>query len=174
MTTSSTAAQIATAVKATLEGYDLTQISQQPTIVTVKKFTVGLSQMATAVKSNRARGEYCHMHLVLDKKEYPIATGDSTAVVYQIKKPEEVNPVFQTEKKEDLTCEVTCTLILTLPFCYRLKSIIPEISSRNVKQMTFKYLCKKISFLVKYSQIDLCVSRHTSGATHVNPTFTHQ
>jgi hypothetical protein len=36
--------------------------------------------------------------------------------------------------------EVMCTLTLTLPFCYCIKSIVPEVSLHNFQQMTFKYL----------------------------------
>lgn len=60
--------------------------------------------MDAAVKSNRAGEKYGHMHLVLDKKLYHIATWNSMAIVTQIKTPEEVNPTFKTETDDNLSC----------------------------------------------------------------------
>ena len=53
MTSTSASAQIALTVKGTLDGYDLPQISKEPTILTVKNFTIELCQMAAAVKSEK-------------------------------------------------------------------------------------------------------------------------
>jgi hypothetical protein len=50
MASASASAQITLAVKATLNGYNLPQISNAPNILTVKGFTVKLCQMAAAVK----------------------------------------------------------------------------------------------------------------------------
>jgi hypothetical protein len=66
--------QNASAVKATLDGYDLPQISNAPNILTVKEFTVKLCQEATAVKSDYMSGKFGHIHLILKKKEYRITT----------------------------------------------------------------------------------------------------
>ncbi len=42
MASTSASVQIASAVKATLDGYELPRISEEPTILTVKNFTVEL------------------------------------------------------------------------------------------------------------------------------------
>ena len=54
MISTSASAQIALAVKATLDRHDLPQISKEPTILTVKNFTIELCQMAAAVESEKA------------------------------------------------------------------------------------------------------------------------
>ncbi len=69
MTSASMSTHIASAVKATLEAYDLPQISNAPTILTVKEFMVKLCQMAAAVESDNAGGRFGHMHLILKEKE---------------------------------------------------------------------------------------------------------
>jgi hypothetical protein len=56
MASTSASAQIASAVKATLDGYELPLISKEPTILTVKNFMVELCQMAAAVESNKSGG----------------------------------------------------------------------------------------------------------------------
>ena len=68
MTSTSASAQIASAVKATLDGYDLPQMSKEPTILKVKNFTIELCQMAVAVESKKTGGKFGHMHLILDEK----------------------------------------------------------------------------------------------------------
>jgi hypothetical protein len=103
MASTSASAQIASAVKSTLDGYELPQISKEPIILTVKNFTVELCQMAAAVKSNKSGGQFGHMHLILKEKEYRIATNDKNATVDLLKKPPSVHPGFQTLKKEELT-----------------------------------------------------------------------
>ncbi len=102
MVSTSTSTQIASAVKATLNGYELPQISEEPTILTFKNFTVELCQMAAAVESNKSRGRG-HMHLILKEKEYHIATNDKNPTVNLLKKPPSLHPDFQTLKKEELT-----------------------------------------------------------------------
>ncbi len=99
----SASAQLASAVKATLNGYELPRISKDPTILTVKNFTVELCRMAAAVKSDKSGGWFGHMHLILKEKEYRIATNDKNATVNLLKKPLSVHPDFQTLKKEELT-----------------------------------------------------------------------
>jgi hypothetical protein len=103
MASTSASAQIAFAIKATLDGYELPQISKEPTILTVKIFMVGLCQMAAAVESNKLGGQFGRMHLILKKKEYRIDTNDKNATVNLLKKPPSVHPGFQTLKKEELT-----------------------------------------------------------------------
>jgi hypothetical protein len=99
----SASAQIASVVKATPDGYELPQISKEPTILTVKNFMVELCQMAAAVESDKSGGQFGHMHLILKEKEYRIATNDKNATVNLLKKPPSVHPGFQTLKKEELT-----------------------------------------------------------------------
>jgi hypothetical protein len=85
MASTSASAQIALAVKATLDGYELPRISKEPTILTVKNFTVELCQMAAAVESNKFGGQFGHMHLILKEKEYCIATNDKNVTVDLLK-----------------------------------------------------------------------------------------
>ena len=104
MVSTSASAQIAVSVKAPLEGYDLLRISTEPTILTVKEFTIKLCQMAAAGESENAGGWFVgHMHLILTEKEYHIATKDSTATIKLLKKPPKVNPEFKVLKKDELT-----------------------------------------------------------------------
>jgi hypothetical protein len=56
ITSASASAQIALAVKATLNGYNLPCISNASNILTVKEFMVKLYQMAAAVKSDNVGG----------------------------------------------------------------------------------------------------------------------
>jgi hypothetical protein len=94
MASASASAQIALAVKATLDGYDLPRISNAPNILTVKEFTVKLCWMAATVESNNAGGKFGHMHFILNEKEYRITTKNSTATVGLLKKPPDVHPKF--------------------------------------------------------------------------------
>jgi hypothetical protein len=103
MPSTSASTQIASAVKATLNGYEFPQISKEPTILTVKNFMVELCRMAAAVKSNKSGGQFGHMHLILKEKEYHIATNDKDATVDLLKKLPSIHPGFQTLKKEKLT-----------------------------------------------------------------------
>ncbi len=103
MASTSASAQIALAVKATLDGYELPKISKEPTILTVKNFTVELCQMAAAAESDKLGGRFGHMHLILKEKEYRIATNDKNVTVDLLKKLPSIHPGFQTLKKEELT-----------------------------------------------------------------------
>jgi hypothetical protein len=103
MASASASAQTALAVKATLNGYNLPQISNAPTILTMKEFTVKLCQMAAAVKSDNAVRRFGHMHLILKEEEYGIAMKITTATVGLLKKPPDVHPEFQLLKKDKLT-----------------------------------------------------------------------
>jgi hypothetical protein len=103
LASASARAQIASAVKATLDGYNLPRISDAPNILTVKEFTVKLCQMAAVVESNNAGRKFRHMHLILKEKEYCIETKNTTATVSLLKKPLDVNPEFQLLKMDKLT-----------------------------------------------------------------------
>ncbi len=98
MASASASVQIASSVKATLDGYDLSWISNAPNILTVKAFTVKLCQMAAAVKSGNTGRKFGHMHLILKEKEYRITTKITTATVRLLKKPLDVYPEFQLLK----------------------------------------------------------------------------
>ena len=74
MSSTSTSAQIASAVKATLDGYDLPRINKEPTIITDKNFTIELCRMAATVESDKTGRKCGHMHLILNEKEYRIDT----------------------------------------------------------------------------------------------------
>ncbi len=103
MASASTRMQIALAVKATLNGYNLPRISNAPNILTVKEFTVKFCLMAAAVESDIAGRKFGHMHLILKEKEYRIATKNTAATVGLLKKPLDINPEFQLLKKDKLT-----------------------------------------------------------------------
>jgi hypothetical protein len=92
MASASGSAQIASAVKATLDRYNLPQISNAPNILPMKEFTVKLCQIAVAVESDNAGRKFCHMHLILKKKEYRIATKNTTTTVGLLKKPPDIIP----------------------------------------------------------------------------------
>ncbi len=103
MASASVSAQIASAVNATIDGYNLPLIRNAPYNLTVKEFTVKLCQMATAVKSDNTGEKFGHMHLILKEKEYRIARKNTMATVGLLKKPPHVNPEFQLLKKDKLT-----------------------------------------------------------------------
>ena len=103
MTSTSASTQIALAVKANLDRYDLLQISKEPTILTVKNFTAELCQMAAVVKSNNTGRQLGHMHLILNEKEYHIATKHKKATVNLLTKLPNVHPDFQSLTKDKLT-----------------------------------------------------------------------
>jgi hypothetical protein len=103
MSSTSASAQIALAVKATLDGYDLPQISEEPTILTVKNFAMELCQMAAAVESNKTGRKFGHMHLILNEKEYRIATKNNTDTIDLLANPSNVHPDFQSLTKDKLT-----------------------------------------------------------------------
>jgi len=103
MATTSAAAQIASTVKATLDGYTITRVSQLPTICSVKLLTMELCNMAAAVESAKSGGKFGHLYLILPQAEYRIATSDASATVDLLMKPDEVNPKFNTKTKEALT-----------------------------------------------------------------------
>ena len=55
------------------------------------------------MESNMTGGKHGHMYIILSQPDYRIATKTSSAKVDQLQKPDDVNPKFKTEKKEDLT-----------------------------------------------------------------------
>jgi hypothetical protein len=69
MANASANTQIALAVKATLDGYNLPQISNAPNILCVKEFLVKMCQMAAKVEGDNTGQKFGHMHLILKVKE---------------------------------------------------------------------------------------------------------
>ena len=102
MSSTSLSAQIDLAVKATLDGYDLPRISKELTILTVKHLTIELCRMTAAVESDKTGGKFGHMHLILDEKEYRIATKNTSATVDLLPKLPNVHPDFQALTKNQL------------------------------------------------------------------------
>jgi hypothetical protein len=103
MANASATAQIASSVKVTLDGFNITQVSQLPTIRSVKILTLELCNMAAAVESNMTGGKHGHMYIILLQSDCCIATKNNSTKVDQLQKPVNVNPKFKTKKKEDLT-----------------------------------------------------------------------
>ncbi len=102
MVSASASTQIALAVKATFDEYNLPQISNAPNILTVKEFTVKLCRMAATVENYNAGKKLGHMHLIFKEKEYHIATKNTLATVSLLKKLQDVNPKFQLLNKDKL------------------------------------------------------------------------
>jgi len=59
--------------------------------------------MAAAVESNKTCGKFGHMHLILDEKEYRIATKNASATVDLLPKLPNIHPDFQALTKDQLT-----------------------------------------------------------------------
>jgi hypothetical protein len=72
-------------------------------IRSIKLLKMELCNMAAAIESARTGGKYGHMYVILTEDEYRQATSNATATVVTLTKPDDVNPKFQTVKKEDLT-----------------------------------------------------------------------
>ncbi len=70
MANASAMAQIASSVKATLDGFNITGVSQLPTIRSVQIFTMELCNMAAAVESNMTGGKHGHMYIILSQPDY--------------------------------------------------------------------------------------------------------
>ena len=59
--------------------------------------------MAAAVESEKTGRKFGHMHLILNEKEYCIATKNNKATVNLLAKPPNVHPDFQSLTKDKLT-----------------------------------------------------------------------
>ena len=59
--------------------------------------------MAEAVESNKTGRQFGHMHLILNEKEYCVATKNNTATVDLLAKRPDVHPEFQSLTKDQLT-----------------------------------------------------------------------
>lgn len=59
--------------------------------------------MAVVVQSNQSGGEHGYMHLVLTKNDYCVETDHNTTTGILLLKPDNVIPVLNTLKKEELT-----------------------------------------------------------------------
>jgi hypothetical protein len=140
MASASMSKQIASAVKATLDGYNLSQISNAPNILTVKEFTVKLCQMAAVVNSDNTGRKVSHMHPILKEKEYRIKTKNTTATVSLLKKPPDVNPKFQLLKKVKLTkykvLQLEAETRQKITACCTQEEVTKEIVHQMVAAMT--------------------------------------
>jgi hypothetical protein len=96
----SAAAQIATAIKATLDTFSITRVDQNPTIRSMKRLKLELCTMAVAIESAKTGGKFGHMYVILTEEEYRKATSNKTATVTMLKKPPNVNPKFSTERRK--------------------------------------------------------------------------
>ena len=99
MANASATAQIALSVKATLNGFNITRVSQMLTIQNVKILTMELCNMAAAVESNMTGGKHGHMYIILLQPDYRIATKNNLAKVDQLQKPDNVNPKDQDREE---------------------------------------------------------------------------
>ena len=77
----SAAAQIATAIKATLDTFSITRVDQNPTIRSMKRLKLELCTMAAAIESAKTGGKFGHMYVILTEDEYKKATNKTTATV---------------------------------------------------------------------------------------------
>jgi hypothetical protein len=59
--------------------------------------------MTAAVKSDNAGRKFSHIHLIFKEKGYCITAKNTMATVSLLKKPPDVNPKFQSLKKDKLT-----------------------------------------------------------------------
>ena len=66
----SAAAQIASAIKATLDTFHITRVDQLPTIQSIKLLKLELCNMAAAIESEKTGGKCGHMYVILTKEEY--------------------------------------------------------------------------------------------------------
>jgi hypothetical protein len=57
----SASAQIATAIKATLDTFSITRVDQNPTIRSMKQLKLELCTMAAAIESAKTGGKFGHM-----------------------------------------------------------------------------------------------------------------
>ena len=59
--------------------------------------------MATEVEGKKTSRKFGHVNLILNEKEYCIATKNNTATGVQLAKPPNVHPDFQSLTKDQLT-----------------------------------------------------------------------
>jgi len=61
----SAAAQIASAIKATLDTFSITRVDQLPTIQSIKQLKLELCNMTAAINSAKTGGKFGHMYVIL-------------------------------------------------------------------------------------------------------------
>ena len=140
----SAAAQIATAIKATLDTFSITRIDQNPTIRSMKQLKLELSTMAAAIESAKTGGKFGHMYVILTEEEYRKATGNKTATVTMLKKPPDVNPKFKSVKKEDLTrfvsMELEAETKMEMTAYITQEEVSKEIARRMVESIDIEFI----------------------------------
>jgi len=75
----SASAQIATAIKATLDTFSIMRIDQLPTIRSIKQLKLELCTMVAAIESAKTGGKFGHMYVILTEEEYRKATSNKSA-----------------------------------------------------------------------------------------------
>ena len=140
----SAAAQIATAIKATLDTFSITRVDQNPTIRSMKRLKLELCTMAAAIESAKTGGKFGHMYVILTEEEYRKATGNKTATVTMLTKPPDVNPKFKTVKKEGLTRFVSMDLEaetkMEMTAYITQEEVSKEIARRMVESIDIEFI----------------------------------
>ena len=140
----SAAAQIATAIKATLDTFSITRVDQNPTIRSMKRLKLELCTMAAAIESAKTGGKFGHMYVILTEEEYRKATGNKTATVTMLTKPPDVNPKFKTVKKEDLTrfvsMELEAETKMEMTAYITQEEVSKEIARRMVESIDIEFI----------------------------------
>jgi hypothetical protein len=140
----SAAAQIATAIKATLDTFSITRVDQIPTIRSMKQLKLELCAMAAAIESAKTGGKFGHMYVILTEEEYRKATNNKSATVTMLNKPPDVNPKFSTEKEEDLTryrcLELEAETKMEIIAYITQEEVSKEITRRMVESIDIEFI----------------------------------
>jgi len=140
----SASAQIATAIKATLDTFSITRIDQNPTIRSMKQLKLELCTMAAAIESAKTGGKFGHMYVILTEKEYRKATSNETATVTMLKKPPDVNPKFKSVDKKDLTrfvsMELEAETKMEMTAYITQEEVSKEIARRMVESIDIEFI----------------------------------
>ena len=139
----SAAAQIATAIKATLDTFSITRVDQNPTPRSMKRLKLELCTMAAAIESAKTGGKFGHMYVILTEDEYKKATNKTSATVTMLKKPPDVNPKFSTEtppisryRVMELESETKVAMIAYLTQ----EEVSKEIARRMVESIDIEFI----------------------------------
>ena len=93
MANASATVQITSSIKATLDGFNITRVSQLPTIRSLKILTMELCNMTAAVESNMMGGKHGHMYIILSQPDYPALQQKTT----RLKSTSYKNPTTSTQ-----------------------------------------------------------------------------
>ena len=140
----SAAAQIATAIKATLDTFGITRIDQNPTFRNMKQLKLELCTMAAAIESEKTGGKFGHMYVILKEEEYRKATNNKSATVTMLKKPPDVNPKFKDVEKKDLTrfvsMELEAKTKMQMTAYITQEEVSKEITRRMVESINSEFI----------------------------------